>query len=65
MRQEVEPIILPIINDPNLPTLDKLHRFFDTAGRWKTARKEYFALAAARLVRRRECHRAPKIREPM
>jgi AcrR family transcriptional regulator len=41
MRQEVEPIILPIIDDPDLATLDKLHRFFDTAARWKTARKEY------------------------
>jgi AcrR family transcriptional regulator len=41
MRQEVEPIILPIIDDPALPTFDKLHRFFDTVGRWKTARKEY------------------------
>jgi TetR/AcrR family transcriptional repressor of nem operon len=41
MRLEAEPIILPIINDPDLPTLEKLHRFFDTAARWKTARKEY------------------------
>jgi AcrR family transcriptional regulator len=41
MRQEAEPIILPIVNDPNLPALDKLHRFFDTAARWKTTRKDY------------------------
>lgn len=41
MRLDVEPIILPIINDPDLPTLEKLHRFFDSVGRWKTARKEY------------------------
>ena len=41
MRQEAEPIILPIVNDPELPALEKLHRFFDTAGRWKTARKDY------------------------
>ena len=41
MRQEAEPIILPIINDPDLPALDKLHRFFDTGARWKTARKDY------------------------
>src|SRR5512135_943879 len=41
MRQEAEPIILPIINDPDLPALDKLHRFFDTSARWKTARKDY------------------------
>ena len=41
MREDVEPIILPIIDDPDLHTLDKLHRFFDTAARWKTARKDY------------------------
>jgi TetR/AcrR family transcriptional repressor of nem operon len=41
MRQEAEPIILPIIDDPELSALDKLHRFFDTAARWKTARKDY------------------------
>jgi AcrR family transcriptional regulator len=41
MRQEAEPIVLPIVNDPDLPTLAKLHRCFDTIGRWKTARKEY------------------------
>ena len=41
MRQDVEPIILPIVDDPDLPALDKLHRFFDTTARWKTARKAY------------------------
>jgi AcrR family transcriptional regulator len=41
MRFEAEPIVLPIINDPNLPALDKLHRFFDASARWKTARKDY------------------------
>jgi len=41
MRQEMEPIVLPIIDDPDLPTFDKLHRLFDAAARWKTARKEY------------------------
>ncbi len=41
MRRDVEPIILPIVEDPNLPALDKFHRFFDTAARWKTARKDY------------------------
>lgn len=48
MRQEAEPIILPIIDDPNLRALEKLHRFFDTAARWKTARKEYI-LALTRI----------------
>lgn len=41
MRQEVEPVILPIVNDPDLPPLDKIHRFFDATARWKTARKDY------------------------
>ena len=41
MRADVEPIILPIINNDSLPTLEKLHHFFDVVGRWKTARKDY------------------------
>ncbi|HTP07023.1 MAG TPA: TetR/AcrR family transcriptional regulator, partial [Anaerolineae bacterium] len=41
MRLDAEPIMLPIINDPDLPALDKLHRFFDASARWKTARKDY------------------------
>ncbi len=41
MRQEVEPLILPIAQDPHLPTLEKLQCFFDVAGRWKTAHKTY------------------------
>ena len=41
MVQEAEPVILPIVQDRQLPTLEKLHRFFDTAAHWKTARREY------------------------
>jgi TetR/AcrR family transcriptional regulator, transcriptional repressor for nem operon len=41
MVEEAEPIVLPIAQDPQLPALEKLHRFFDTAARWKTARKDY------------------------
>ncbi len=41
MTEEAEPFIAPIALDPNLSALEKLHRFFDTAARWKTARKEY------------------------
>jgi AcrR family transcriptional regulator len=41
MRLDVEPIIMPIIDDPDLPPLVKIHRLFDTVGRWKTARKEH------------------------
>jgi AcrR family transcriptional regulator len=41
MKEEVEPVILPIVADPALPVIEKLQRFFDTSARWKTARKEY------------------------
>ena len=41
MQQEAEQIIFPIVQDPHLPTFEKLQRFFDTAARWKTARKTY------------------------
>ncbi len=41
MTEEAEPIIAPIALDPNVLALEKLHRFFDTAARWKTTRKEY------------------------
>jgi AcrR family transcriptional regulator len=41
MVEEAEPIVLPVVQDPQLPALQKLHRFFDTAARWKTARKDY------------------------
>jgi TetR/AcrR family transcriptional repressor of nem operon len=42
MLQEVEQILLPILNDRELPALEKLHRFFATANHWKTARKDFF-----------------------
>ncbi len=35
-------VINPIADDPDLPALAKLERVFDTASRWKTARKEFF-----------------------
>jgi len=38
---EAEPIIATVVTDPQLPALEKLHRFFDTSARWKTARKQY------------------------
>src|SRR6476620_9832327 len=41
MQQEAEQLIVPIMQDPHLRTLEKLQRFFDTAARWKTARKTY------------------------
>ena len=41
MYGEVEQVLLPIIEDPDLPALDKLHRYFDTGARWKSAQKTY------------------------
>ncbi len=38
---EAERVINPIVFDPQLAALDKLHRYFDTAARWKTAQKTY------------------------
>jgi AcrR family transcriptional regulator len=39
--QEVLELLNPIVQDPQLPALEKLQRFFDTAVRWKTARKTF------------------------
>lgn len=39
--QEGVQVIAPIIEDPDLPALEKFQRFFSTAGRWKTAQKTY------------------------
>jgi AcrR family transcriptional regulator len=48
MVDEALQVLLPIVQDPTLPALDKIHRFFDTAASWKTARKE-FILALVRV----------------
>jgi AcrR family transcriptional regulator len=37
---EVNRVLMPIVEDPNLPALQKLQRYFDTAGRWKADRKD-------------------------
>lgn len=39
MMHESLKILRPIADDPQLPALEKLQRFFDTAAQWKTARK--------------------------
>lgn len=31
----------PIVHDPDLPALEKLHRFFDATTRWKNAQKSF------------------------
>jgi AcrR family transcriptional regulator len=41
MMAEVDKFLRPIVQDPNLPTLEKLERFFDSVARWKTARKAF------------------------
>jgi AcrR family transcriptional regulator len=41
MKEEAEPVVLPIVDDPALPVIEKLQRFFDVSARWKTARKDY------------------------
>jgi AcrR family transcriptional regulator len=38
---EATPMILEIVDNPDLPAIDKLHRFFHQTARWKTERKEY------------------------
>src|SRR5690349_9269016 len=48
MQQEVEQIVQPIVQDPQLPALEKLHRFFATVSSWKTERKD-FLLALLRI----------------
>ena len=48
-QKEVEALLLPIAQDPHLPALEKLRRFFPMLARWKTARKE-FLLELARVL---------------
>jgi AcrR family transcriptional regulator len=38
---EVEPLLMPIVQDPHLTALEKINRYFDTAVRWKTAKKTF------------------------
>ncbi len=41
MIDEVELVARPIVDDPTMPALEKLQRFFDRVSRWKMERKEY------------------------
>jgi AcrR family transcriptional regulator len=41
MVVEVEPLLIPIVQDPHLTALEKLNRYFDTATRWKTTKKTF------------------------
>ena len=38
---EVLPLLTHIVQDPHLPALEKLNRYFDTGSRWKIARKTF------------------------
>ena len=48
MQEEVDQLLLSIVQDPHLPALEKLRRFFPMLARWKTARKT-FILALLRV----------------
>ena len=39
--EQVEPIFLAIVQDPNIPALEKLHRYFDMSTRWKTSKRAF------------------------
>jgi len=41
MLQQVLPVLTPVANDPTLRALEKFKRFFNTAARWKSAKKAY------------------------
>jgi AcrR family transcriptional regulator len=41
LQVEAEQVLVPILHDPRMTAVDKLQRYFDVAGRWKTARKGY------------------------
>ena len=38
---EMEKLLTPIVNEPDTPALEKFETFFDTAARWKSARREF------------------------
>lgn len=40
MLEEAKQFIFPIVDDPQLSALEKLHRYFSTVARWKIARKD-------------------------
>jgi AcrR family transcriptional regulator len=39
--EQAAPILFSIVDDPQLTALEKLHRYFDTSLRWKSARKAF------------------------
>ena len=41
IQHEAKAVIIPIVNDPALPALEKMQRVIGAVASWKTARKEY------------------------
>jgi AcrR family transcriptional regulator len=41
MLDQVEQVLRPIVQDPALTALEKLHRYFATVGEWKTTQKSF------------------------
>jgi len=41
MGDEAETTIFPLLDDPTLPALEKLRRYFSSAVQWKAAQKDY------------------------
>jgi AcrR family transcriptional regulator len=41
LAEEALPMFIQLVEAPGLTALDKLQRFFELSGRWKTARKDY------------------------
>jgi AcrR family transcriptional regulator len=39
--EQVTPLLRPIVDDPDLPALEKFHRFYQVAGRWKISQKTF------------------------
>jgi AcrR family transcriptional regulator len=39
--EEAELLLLPIVQDPDLPAIEKLRRFFNAGSRWKTERRSF------------------------
>jgi AcrR family transcriptional regulator len=41
VTEQVEPLLISAVHDPHLTALEKLQAYFDTAVRWKTAKKDF------------------------
>ncbi len=41
LAEQMTGLLIPIIEDPSLPAIEKLQRFFNVAAQWKTDRKDF------------------------